>query len=215
MDHAQKHIRNLYKLRHMVHGSEGFDREDEVVVAKQIEQLKSGHEMSEEFTREIQKYETDCVHQAIKHMEIQLANRIKVMEHAEKSLKIEESACPDMYAYFIKKQVLLLKKLNEIKKAFNISPSTSMGRTPGSIIRQEHPNTQLPLQKQRHVAEPAPGHQPEGGVGVEEQEQEQEEQAASPPAPTVEVEPSTESSTRDVEAELLLEVLGETVDVKT
>ena len=202
MEQAHQHIRNLFKLRHMVHESEGFDREDEMIITKQIEQLKSAHEPDEDFTLEIKKYEEERVHQAIRHMEVQLANRIKVMEHAEKSLKIEESACPDMYAYFVKKQVLLLKKLNEIKKAFNISPSTSMGRTPGSIIRQDHPNTQLPLQKQRTVLHDA-AHE-EGA-----------NETAALPAENIETVPPEDAADPDVSADLLLEVLGETGDVKT
>ena len=124
-------------------------------------------------------------------MEVQLANRIKVLEHAEKGMKLTEKECPDMYQYFIKKQVVLLKKMNEIKKTFNIPQQTSMGRTPGTVIREEHPRATVPLPKSSSPSEEDVGLQKEDAVDAEKVSEQ------TVPA----------SDDQDV-ASLLLEVLG-------
>ena len=152
-----REIEGLLRFRNVIHSSEGFDREDEKVLTTTIREKQQA--LGEHVTKVrevIERSEKERVNDAISHMEVQLSNRIKVLEMGEKQFDLAEARCPQMYQYFIRKQVVLLKKLNDIKKSFGIDPSQAIHRTPGASIRERHPEQKLPLprQKKLHVEIP-------------------------------------------------------------
>ena len=147
-----KEIQGLIDFRNVLHTSEGFDREDEGVLVSTIQRKREQlGERAAEVQGTIDAFEKKRIREAVAHMEVQLSNRIKVLEMGEKQFGLAEARCPEMYQYFIKKQVVLLKKLNDIKKSLNIDPNQTIHRTPGASIRERHPDQKLPLPRQKVV----------------------------------------------------------------
>ena len=153
-------IEGLLRFRHLMHTSEGFDRDDESILTNTIQQKKAAMQGTDQAVVQklIDSYEKQRVDESIQHMEVQLSNRIKVLEMGEKQFGLGEKRCPHMYQFFIRKQVVLLKKLNAIKKALHIDPSSTIHRTPGASIREHHPDQKMPLPRQKVVhGDPPPG----------------------------------------------------------
>ncbi len=149
-------IEGLLNFRHLMHTSEGFDRDDEKMLTNTIQQKKEALGDCASVKAVLDTFEQKRIHESIQHMEVQLSNRIKVLEMGEKQFGLSEKRCPHMYQFFIRKQVVLLKKLNAIKKALHIDPSHTIHRTPGASIREHHPDQKMPLPRQKTVHVDAP-----------------------------------------------------------
>lgn len=153
-----REIEGLLEFRQLIHTSEGFDREDEKVLTAAIQQKREAlGDRAVAVQGVIDRFEKRRIDDAIAHMEVQLSNRIKVLEMGEKQFHLAEPRCPEMYQYFIRKQVVLLKKLNAIKKSLNIDPNHTIHRTPGASIRERHPDQKVPLPRQKIVHADADG----------------------------------------------------------
>lgn len=157
-------IEGLLKFRHLMHTSEGFDRDDEKMLTNTIQQKKEALGDCASVKAVLDAFDQKRIDESLQHMEVQLSNRIKVLEMGERQFGLSEKRCPHMYQFFIRKQVVLLKKLNAIKKALHIDPSHTIHRTPGATIREHHPDQKMPLPRQKIVHADAPPAPPADSV---------------------------------------------------
>ena len=134
----------LIHLRSHMHTNVGFDRLDDQLVTDQIHKLEAQMleqgTLTDEVKATLQEADVQRKNALVQHMEMQLSNRIKVIEMAEKEHGITEEHFQEMFQKFISKQMLLLNKLEKIRKTLGLQPPECIRRTPGGVIRDATAN---------------------------------------------------------------------------
>ena len=93
----------------MIHNI-GFDKEDEKYLNSTINRYRTEENASlfDAYTRRVHENK-------LKYMEVQLLYRIKLLETSEKQFKLSHKSHKELFEYLTRKQIVLMKKLNEVR----------------------------------------------------------------------------------------------------